>query len=185
VTSRFQLRQAARCIHHGGIIAYPTESVFGLGCDPLDELAVTEILLLKQRPVEKGLILIASHIAQLLPFVDINNKQLEKLNSITPAPTTWLTPASSLAPDWITGKHQKIAVRITQHPIAKKLCQQTGHPLVSTSANVTGKKPAKTLLKTKFYFSDMVDYYVPGSIQGFANPSQIRDLDTDEIIRAS
>lgn len=184
MSSPFALKLAARYIHTGGVIAYPTESVFGLGCDPLDELAVRKILLLKQRPVDKGIILIASSIQQLLPFVDITDQQYQKLNKTTDKPTTWLVAASSLVPCWITGKHTKIAVRITRHPICKQLCDLTGYPIVSTSANMSDQPPARSLLKARQYFSDMVDYYVGGDIQGYDKPSEIRDIDTDEVIRA-
>ena len=185
MTSQFSFKLACRHIHAGGIIAYPTESVIGLGCDPLNENAVNKLLKIKNRSVDKGLILIASSAEQLLPFVKITQQQLEKLTGFQNKPITWLVQASDFAPFWITGYHQKIAVRITRHPIAEQLCEMTGHPLVSTSANVSGHKAAKTLLQTKQYFSDLVDFYLPGNIGVHDKPSEIRDLDSDAIIRAS
>ena len=185
MSSRFALNLARQHIHAGDVIAYPTESVIGLGCNPLDKLAVQKLLTLKQRSVDKGLILIASHIEQLLPFLDITEEQLQKLSQQTDKPTTWLVKASLLTPFWITGNHKKIAVRITRHPLCEKLCDITGHPIVSTSANRSGQPAAKTILKTRQYFGDMIDYYLTDHIQGFKNPSEIRDLETDKIIRSS
>ena len=185
MTSRFSLALASRHIHAGGIIAYPTESVIGLGCDPLNENAVNKILSLKNRSVDKGLILISGHLEQLLPFINITEKQFEKLNKTRSKPLTWLVEASPLTPLWITGRHQKVAIRITEHQLARQLCQVTGYPLVSTSANASGHQPAKTLLRTRQYFSDHIDFYLPGNIDGFNKPSEIRDLDSDLIIRAN
>lgn len=185
MTSRFALTIASRHIHAGNIIAYPTESVIGLGCDPLNEHAVNKILTMKHRSIDKGLIIIAGNIEQLLPFIQVNQKQFEKLNQPRANPTTWLVQASAYAPFWVTGNHQKIAVRITNNLAVQQLCNITGQPLISTSANVGGHKPARTLLRTKQYFADLVDYYLPGTIDGYDKPSEIRDLDSDEIIRAS
>ena len=183
--SEFSLKLACRNIHAGGIIAYPTESVIGLGCDPLNENAVNKLLMIKNRSVDKGLILIASSAEQLLPFIEITQQQLEKLSRSQNKPTTWLVQASAAAPLWITGCHEKIAVRITGHLVASQLCEMAGHPLVSTSANVSGHKAAKSLLRTKQYFADLVDFYLPGKIDGYKKPSEIRDLDSDKIIRTS
>ena len=183
--SRFQLKLAARHIHAGNIIAYPTESVIGLGCNPLNESAVNRLLSIKNRSVDKGLILIASDIEQLFPFIEITQQQFEKLSKDQGKPTTWLVQASAFAPAWITGRHHKIAVRLTKHQTARQLCEITGYPLVSTSANRSGHKPAKTLLRTKQYFSDLVNFYLAGNIEGYKKPSEIRDLESDKIIRAS
>ena len=185
MSSQFKLKLAARHIYAGGVIAYPTESVIGLGCDPLNEEAVNKLLFIKNRSIDKGLILIASEIEQLLPFIDVNQKQIDKIISTNDKPVTWLIRASAFAPAWITGSHTKIAVRLTRHPLAKQLCQIVGYPLVSTSANKSGQAPARTLLRTKQYFSDQIDYYLSGSTGKHNKPSEIRDIDSDQIIRAS
>ena len=178
----FLLQQAARVCHQGGVIAYPTESVFGLGCDPLDGDAVFKILQLKKRAVEKGLILIASDIEQLLPYIHINQQQIDKILSTSQA-TTWLVNKSKLTPFWVSGKHPKVAVRITQHPIARALCQHTGYPLVSTSANPSTLPAAKTRLMVRHYFSEQIDFLVPGDVGKLRKPTEIRDLDSDRILR--
>lgn len=180
--SDFQLRQAAHYCNTGGVIAYPTESVFGLGCDPLNEMAVIKILQLKQRPVEKGLILIASSLEQLLPFLS-TEQALDELNRPQKTATSWLVKPSHLTPGWIIGAHPKLAVRITQHPIAHALCNKLGYPLVSTSANPADLPPARNLLKLKQYFDDQIDYCVAGAVGSAKNPSQIKDLETGMIVR--
>ena len=91
----------------------------------------------------------------------------------------WTT---SGAPAWITGQHDKIAVRVTDHPVVRDLCERIGKPLVSTSANVSGGNPATTLQEAKAIFGDAVTY-VEGSVGKHTKPSVIRDGDSGEIIR--
>lgn len=187
--TRWQLQQAARIIRQGGIIAYPTEAVYGLGCDPFNAGAVYRLLELKQRPVEKGLILIASNISQLVPFMaPISTEQQQQLEASWPGPVTWLVPARPETPIWLRGKHDTIAVRVTAHPVAAALCQTIGHALVSTSANPSGRYPATSPLQVRRYFchgKNQIDYIIPGPLGGQARPTAIRDLKTGKTIRSS
>jgi len=137
---RFALRRAARMLTAGGVIAYPTEAVYGLGCDPLDAQAVTRLLAIKRRPVEKGLILIASRFDQLGPYVQPLTAAIrQRLDESWPGPNTWLLPADPATPRWIRGDHRTIAVRVTAHPLAAALCEAFGGAIVSTSANPAGR----------------------------------------------
>ena len=186
--NHWQLRQTARIIEQGGIIAYPTEAVFGLGCDPLNPNAVFRLLALKHRPVEKGLILIASNIELLEPFMaPLDTKQQDTLIASWPGPVTWLVPARAETPVWLKGHHDTIAVRVTNHPIAAALCQVVGHALVSTSANRSGCRPAKSPLQLRNVFpqqgNQKIDRIVTGALGNEANPSSIRDLATGNTIR--
>jgi L-threonylcarbamoyladenylate synthase len=181
--SKFLLKRAAITCNEGGVIAYPTESVFGLGCDPLNQKAVYKILQLKNRSADMGLILIASNIEQLVPFIDISPQQKKQLKKTTTAPITWLVKASKYTPEWITGKHSQIAIRITQHPVCQQLCGLTNYPLVSTSANPSGLRPAKNNLQVIRYFGNSIDFLLPGKTGGRDRPTEIRDLGTDKIIR--
>jgi len=183
VSARFILKQAASVCHQGGVIAYPTESVYGLGCDPLDQLAVQHLLALKNRSVDKGLILIGSQLQQLIPFIQISPQQGERIQQAS-QPVTWLVNKSALTPAWISGKHDKLAIRISRHPIASALCDSIGHAIVSTSANPAGKPPAKTRLMVQHYFGDDIDFIVPGNVGTLKKPTEIRDLETGEIIRS-
>lgn len=170
----------------GSLIVYPTEAVMGIGCDPDNEAAVNALLEIKQRPVEKGVILIAANYSQLLPYVNDNAIRPDRRTDIFsswPSPNTWLLPKSSSAPVWLTGKHSKIAVRVTNHPVVVELCNKLGKPIVSTSANLTGQPPAITTEEAKAVFADSV-FYVEGEVGGATKPSTIRDGDTAEVIRA-
>ncbi|MGD8591712.1 MAG: L-threonylcarbamoyladenylate synthase [Gammaproteobacteria bacterium] len=182
--SDFKLRLAARCILDGGIVAYPTEAVYGLGCDPFNGDAVHRLLTLKQRSVDKGVILIAANYAHIEPFIEpLTAKQLKFLHTTWPGPTTWLLPAQSSAPQWITGKHDQIAIRITAHPLAKALCETVGQAIVSTSANISNQPPAKTPLAIRRYFHNALDYILTGSLGNLDKPTPIKDLLTGHSIR--
>ncbi len=150
--SDFKLRQVTRHLQHGGLLAYPTEAVYGLGCNPLDELAILNLLNIKQRSIAKGLILIASSLEQLEPYINTNQAILDRITPTWPGPTTWVVPAQPYIPVWLTGNHQTLAVRITDHPLVKILCDAFGGPLVSTSANPAGKPAALTSEKVLKYF---------------------------------
>lgn len=151
--STFRLRKAARRLHQGGILAYPTEAIFGLGCDPLNETAVHHLLDLKQRSIEKGLILIASDFQQIEPFIIADKAILERILPGWPGPVTWILPVQPWVPYWLTGEHHSLAVRVTAHPLARDLCEIYGGPLVSTSANPAGKPPAKRYIEVLKSFS--------------------------------
>lgn len=175
------LRHYLRC---GGIIAYPTESCFGLGCDPKNRSAVQRLLQLKRRPQHKGLILIASHLAQLKPYLaPINATQIAQLNKSWPAPHTWLIPAARNCPSWLTGRHPAIAVRVTAHQPAADLCRKAGMAIVSTSANRSGHKPARTTRECYKLFGTSVKI-IPGRIGKQRKPSTIQDLATGKVLRA-
>src|SRR5512143_218632 len=136
----WQLREAVRVLHHGGLIAYPTEAVYGLGCDPRNADAVLRLLNLKQRPWQKGLILIAADLAQLDPYLlPLDEMMRARVVPTWPGPNTWLLPARVETPHWLRGEHDTLAVRVTAHPVAAALCRAFGGPIVSTSANLAGK----------------------------------------------
>lgn len=182
--NNWQLRQAARIIHNGGVIAYPTEGVFGLGCDPLNAAAVFHLLTLKQRPVSKGLILIAAELDQLRPFIaELSKEEEAQLTSTWPGPHTWLLPARPETPTWLRGEHNTIAVRVTAHPVASSLCRATGQAIVSTSANRSGQKPATNTLALKRQFRNELDFILSGKLEQVGKPTVIRDLKTGRTTR--
>jgi L-threonylcarbamoyladenylate synthase len=180
------IHEAATALQTGGVIAYPTEAVWGLGCDPRDEDAVLRLLAIKQRDVDKGLILIASHLEQLRPFLDLAAVPAENLAAVLatwPGPHTWVMPASAAAPSWITGAHDGIAVRISAHPLVIELCNAYGGALVSTSANRAGQPTAFTREMLDPVVLEGVDGLVAGETGGLGAPTAIRDALTGAAIR--
>lgn len=177
----FHIQRAARIIDAGGVVAYPTEGVFGLGCLPDDARAVARILQIKQRDPAQGLILIASERAQLARWVDSDHD----LKSSAGHPVTWIVPATPAVPGWIRGRHDGVAVRVTSHPVAAALCAACSSALVSTSANVSGRPAARNRHILRRQFRNLVDFIVPGNCGPASGPSEIRDLRTGNILRPS
>ncbi len=184
--SPWKLREAARCFRRGGVIAYPTEAVYGLGCDPLNPKAVMRLLQLKRRSVEKGVILIAADFHQLQPFVRQPSKgRMKQLLESWPGPHTWLLPAAPDAPWWLTGRYDTLAVRVTAHPIAAALCRGCRSALVSSSANLSGRRPPRSALALRRAFSPAgPDCILHGPCSGLNRPTPIRDIRTGDLIRA-
>lgn len=181
---RWSLRRAATTLKNGGVIAYPTEAVYGLGCHPLNETAVSRLLQLKQRDPGKGLILISDKLSRLEPFLQLlSQSERNKINKKSSKPTTWIIPAQDWVPDWLTGWHGTLAVRVTDHPIAAQLCKLAKMPIVSTSANLSNHRPAKTGIQVRLQFDGQLDAIVAGKVDATATPSIIRDLKTNKIIR--
>ncbi|WNC72419.1 Sua5/YciO/YrdC/YwlC family protein [Thalassotalea psychrophila] len=177
---------AQEAFEAGGIIAYPTESVFGLGCDPDNQLAVEKLLQIKQRSVSKGLILLASNYSQLLPFIDDSKIPQDKRYTVLsrwPDGITQVVPANSSIAKYLTGEFTTIAVRVTSQPDVVALCKATNKPIVSTSANLAGKEPAKTWLQVEAEFGNTLDFIIKGETLGFAKPSTIINALTGEVYR--
>ena len=183
--NRLRLRAAARVAQAGGLIAYPTEAVYGLGCDPRNKAAVRRLLALKRRPMHKGLILIAADFAQLAPFLQpMTPADHARLAATWPGPYTWLIPARPDTPRWLRGCHETLAVRVTAHPLAAALCRACGHSLVSTSANISGRPPARTALAVRRQLGTAIDYLLPGPTGGAAQPTEICDLRSGRRVRS-
>jgi L-threonylcarbamoyladenylate synthase len=183
---RWFLSRVARIIAQGGLVAYPTEAIYGIGCDPANEGAVKRLLALKQRSIDLGLILIASDMNQVLPFIAPPTEAImQRIGDSWPGPTTWLLPKRPDTPVWLSGRHDTLAVRITRHPLAAALCRRCNHALVSTSANRHGQAPARTALKVRKYFDDALDLILCGTTDRDARPSEIRDAHDGRVIRSA
>ena len=176
---------AVAAMRNGGVIAYPTEAVFGLGCDPDNHTALTALLELKQRPASKGLILIAAEVSQLLPYIaEVDAALRQRALATWPGPVTWLFPCARQIDPLLSGDHDTIAVRVTAHPVAHELCLSFGKAIVSTSANLSGHAPARTVAEVRTQFADRLAAIVNGQVDHRAQPSEIRDLVSNKVIRS-
>jgi len=183
--SLLTVSEAKQHIQNGKVLAYPTEAVYGLGCDPFDEAAFNRLLALKQRSIEKGVILIASQLSQIESLVTLSNQpwaeQVLSSWQAGQAPTTWVLPATDQVPTRITGGRDTVAVRITQHPEVVALCDALQSPLVSTSANVSGQEAIKSAELCHENFPNTP--ILAGALSGAAQPSQIWHALTGERLR--
>ncbi len=181
--SRWKIMQATQVLQQGGVIIYPTESIFGIGCDATNLTAVDRLLNLKQRSFDKGLILLVSDISQVQHYIQpLTAPQLAQINAPQTRATSWLLPAQKHVSPLIKGVHPKLAVRITRHPVAKALCQQLGNPIVSTSCNKSGKPVSTNAANCRIHWLHQVDHFIAGECGGQA-ASQIIDLESGKLIR--
>lgn len=184
ITNNIQI--AVSALRKQQVIIYPTEAVWGMGCDPQSELAVNHLLCVKKRPIEKGLILIASEFSQLVQYVNMDNvpeNLRQQMFDSWPGANTWLLPCSKTAPHWITGGSELIAVRVTNHATVVSLCNAFSGAIVSTSANLTGKPTSTNLKELTSQFADTISVYLDESLGGNAQPSTIRHGLSGKVIR--
>ena len=182
--SLLDIPSAVEQLHAGQVIAYPTEAVYGLGCDPSNESAIRRLLALKGRQKSAGFVLIASDYSQLLPWIaDIDDSLKEKAMQCWPGPVTWLFPRAAGVPDDVAGTHQTIALRITAHETSRALCEAFGSALISTSANHTANPPARSVAEVEAYFGERLGGILAGPLGESDKPSEIRDLVSGNIIR--
>lgn len=168
----------------GGVIAYPTEGVWGLGCDPFDQRAVYRVLEMKVRPVSKGLILVADNLNRFDDAIaGLSKDELELLGRDNGYPLTWLIPNNETFPDWISGGADTLAIRVSSHPLVRQLCERYGSAIVSTSANPAGRPAAKNALRVRQYFNRELDFLLPGRVQYDSGASEIRHLRSGRIVR--
>ncbi len=180
------LHAAATLLRAGGVLAYPTEAVFGLGCDPHDQRAFERLFALKQRPSTQGVLLIAADFAQVAPYIDLTAvpaAMMERVQRSWPGPNTWVFPRAAAVPQWICGNHAGIALRVTAHPAAAALCREFGGALVSTSANPHGQPPARAARTVAAYFGDALDGLLDAPLGDQITPTSIRDALSGAVLR--
>lgn len=180
------LQAASAALRSGGVVAYPTEAVYGLGCDPHDRAAFERVFALKQRPPTQGVLLIAADFAQVEKYIDLARvpaDALARVRASWPGPHTWIFPRAASVPGWIAGAHSGIALRVTAHPLAAALCRTFGDAIVSTSANRHDEPPARTAAAVRAAFGSEVAYILDGAVGDLERPTPIRDAISGELIR--
>lgn len=183
--SQLAIASAARALAAGGVIAHPTESVWGLACDPSNPDAVARLVQLKNRPLEKGLILVSGDANDFSGLLhNLNGDQRARIDATWPGPVTWLVPHFDQVPPWISGIHHSVALRHTSHPFTAALTQAFGGAIVSTSANPAGCQPARQKFQVLRYFGDELDFVGGGNTGGRSAPSEIRDAASGRTVRA-
>jgi len=184
-TDQASINHAVHILQQGGIIAYPTEAVFGLGCLANKPQSIEKLLKLKQRPIDKGLILLAAEFSQFEDYIEpLNDSILHKIQSSWPGPTTWVVPARAETSPLIRGKFSSIAIRISAHPIVQALCRQCQSPIISTSANISGQNMTYNTSQVRLQFKEQLDYILEGALGDSHKPSIIKDAISNKIIRS-
>ena len=183
MTSPFSIQKAADILLEGGVIAYPTEGVYGLGCIPDNSAAVMRILDIKSRSLSAGLILVSHDYALLEDWLLPSPSELKALQTQQGQPVTWVVTANPATPDWLTGGRPTLAIRISAHPVINSLCAATGSALVSTSANRAGRPAARSALSVRKSLGSSIDYVVPGALGDAPGASEIRVAQDNRVLR--
>jgi len=176
-----------RSLRAGGVVAYPTEAVYGLGCDPHDRSAFDRLFAIKRRPPTQGVLLIAADLDQVLPYIDeaaVPADAMARVLATWPGPNTWIFPRAASVPAWLAGAHAGIALRVTAHEPAAALCRAFGGALVSTSANRHGEPPARSAEDVKAAFGDEIDAILNAPVGGLERPTPIRDAMSGASVRS-
>ena len=182
--SGWRYRRAVVTLHAGGIVAYPTEAVYGIGCDPWDRAGVERVFAVKRRPVDKRCIIIAADVEQLERLIDVHAPRFSTFAArYWPGPVTLVTPARDEAPAWLVGADGTLATRVTGHPVARGLCARFRGPLISSSANRAGRPPARDALRARAAFGTEIDCYVAGPVGGLDAPTRIIDTRDGRLVR--
>lgn len=179
------IEEAAALLRAGGVLAYPTEGVYGLGCDPDNHAAFARIFAAKRRPPEQGVLLIAADVAQVEPWIaPAPDAAWARARAVWPGAHTLIFPRSPRVPEWVAGGHPGIALRVTAHAPSAALCRAFGGPIVSTSANRHGEPPAMNADAIRAIFGDELDGVLDAPLGGLARPTPITDAVSGAIIRA-
>jgi len=181
--SPWALNRLAHAVSRGAIFGYPTDTIWGFGCHPLNASSVVRILQIKNRKPDKGLILLSSKLEYCSRYLELEGEALDPIRQANDHPTTWLVPASESCPLWIRGNFPTVAIRITNHPLLRYLCDRLQAPIVSTSANRAGKATVRNSLQMREQFGDELDFIVGGFSTGSNKPSEIKSLLNGTIIR--
>lgn len=172
----FRVALAADTLRSGGVVAHPTEGVWGLACLPVFDAAIARIIRLKQRDPRKGLILVGADAAMFdTVLARLPEAKRAEVTADWPGPVTWIMPDSDWAPSLVRGEHASVALRVTAHPLTAALSRAVGMPLVSTSANPAGRRAATNALQVRRYFGEAIDYILDGQLGGRRGPSELRD----------
>lgn len=184
--SPWAINRLGKAILRGAVIACPTDTIWSFGCHPLLAQPVARILGIKQRPAEKGLILLGSSLDYFEPYIEdkLTSKQVTLLTGTMSHPVTWLVPASDQCPIWIRGHFPNVAIRITNHPFIREICELIQSPIVSTSANRAGGATLRHVWQARHNFNGQIDYIVSGFDSGTKRASEIKSLESGHIIRA-
>jgi L-threonylcarbamoyladenylate synthase len=183
--NQWHLRLAVRVLRRGGLVVHATEGVWGIAADPWNSAAIADLLLLKGRAHAKGLIVIGAEAEMFADEISsLDPAAQDRIAQSWPGPVTWIVPTDRY-PAWVTGRHDTVGIRVPGHPQARALSRVFGGPLVSTSANLSGRPPARRVLQATQFVHALAGqrfrsrrriYLLPGETMGNAGPSEIRTL---------
>jgi len=172
--------RVAECLRQGGVIIYPTDTTYGIGCDIFNRKGVKKIFQIKQRDARKPFSFICSDMAEVSNYAQVSNFAFKIMKRHLPGPYTFVLEATKIVPDSLSTKQKTVGVRIPANPICQAIVRELGHPLVTTSANISGEHPPQDPVLINEKMGRMVDLVIDGGI-AMSEASTVISLLDDEI----
>ena len=174
------ISRVVEILKQGGLIAYPTDTTYGLGCDIFNRLGIKNIYQVKQRDARKPFSFICSDLSDAANYAQISNFAFKIMKRHLPGPYTFVLDATRIVPDSLTTRQKTVGIRIPDDEIALAIVRELGHPLVTTSANLTGEAPLHDPMEIEASMGRMLDLVIDGGIR-FGDPSTVISLIDDNI----
>jgi len=170
------INKAAKTVKNGGLVIYPTDTVYGLGCDPFKTRAVEKLLNAKKERKDKPLPILASSLKAAEKVAKINRDARKIAEKYWPGPVTLVVPKKSVLPNIVTCGLASVGVRVPNHQVALKLIDLCGGLLIGTSANRSNEKPPRTASEADWQLGNVVDIILDGGKSPSSQESSIIDL---------
>jgi len=156
--------QVARCLREGGVIAYPTDTTYGIGCSIFNKKGLERIYQVKQRDKRKPFSFICSDLAEVSRYARLTNVAFKAMKRCLPGPYTFVLEASREVPDLLTTRQKTVGIRIPDNRICMAIVQELGVPIVTTSANLSGEEPMGDPFEIQRLFGGGLDLVVDGGL---------------------
>lgn len=174
------IRRVVEMLREGGLIAYPTDTIYGLGCDIFNKKGVVKIYQIKQRDPRKPFSFICADLSDAAQYAQVSNFAFKTMKRQLPGPYTFVLEATRIVPDLLTTRQKTVGIRIPNDPIALAIVRELGHPLVTTSANLSGEDPIHDPLRIEEEIGKTLDVVIDGGIR-MGDPSTVISLLDDRI----
>lgn len=158
------IKRVSDIIRNGGVIAYPTDTTYGIGCSIFRKHAIDRIYLLKQREKKKPFSFICADLSEVARYAKVSNYAFKIMKRFLPGPFTFVLEASSIVPDLLTTRQKTVGVRIPANSICISLVRELGHPIVTTSANISGEEPIGDPFTIENELGRQLDLVVDGGV---------------------
>jgi tRNA threonylcarbamoyl adenosine modification protein (Sua5/YciO/YrdC/YwlC family) len=158
------INRVTELFRNGGVIAYPTDTTYGIGCSIYSKHAIDKIYQLKQREKKKPFSFICADLSEVARYAKVSNYAFKIMKRYLPGPYTFVMEASSIVPDLLTTKQKTVGIRIPANSICMALVKDLGHPIVTTSANVSGDEPIGDPYILDSKLGNYLDMVVDGGI---------------------
>jgi tRNA threonylcarbamoyl adenosine modification protein (Sua5/YciO/YrdC/YwlC family) len=156
------IAKVVETLKNGGVVAYPTDTTYGIGCSIFSKKGVERIYTIKQRDRKKPFSFICSDLAEIARYAKVSNYAFKLLRRLLPGPYTFVMEANSVVPDLLLTKQRTVGIRMPNNPICLAIVKELGHPIVTTSANLSGEDPIGNPWQVECDLGKLLDFVIDG-----------------------